>query len=141
MSFLRKLPLRAMARWWAVGLAFYFIGLAILYVLIGLLKMPLLLGTLLMAEATTIIRYAVNDRWVFREHRLSWTRFWQYHVANAGGFLTWWIAVNALTYLGMHYLLASTVGTAGSMLSTMAANFLWVWRKPASVATDESIAT
>ena len=125
----RHLPVRALSRRLGVGLMFYFLGLAILYALIELSKTPLLLSTLLTAEATTIVRYAVNDLWVFGEKRLSWTRLWQFHVANAGGFAVWWIMVNALPPLGVHYLLASTLGTASSMVSTMATKLQWIWLK------------
>jgi putative flippase GtrA len=138
----RKLPWRAIGRWWVIGVSFYLVGLVILYVVIGLLRVPLLTGTLLTAEATTILRYCINDRWVFEERSLSWTRFWQYHLANAGGFAIWWTIVNVLPHLGVHYLLASTVGTGCSMISTMASNFLWVWRKktPVSRPTTPEIA-
>jgi|SRR5579883_949879 len=126
---LNSLPWRALTRWFAVGVSFYFVGLLTLYVLIGLMKVSLLWGTLLSAEATTIIRYVINDLWVFENRSLSWTRLSQYHVANAGGFAVWWIIVNALPHFGVHYLIASTAGTATSMCSTLLTNFLWIWRK------------
>ena len=109
-------------------------GLGVLYAFISLAGMPLLWGTLLAAEITTILRYAINDRWVFGERRPSWKRFLQYHVANAGGFVIWWISVNALPRLGMHYLVASTIGTGASVFFTMATNFLWVWAKAPKAA-------
>lgn len=134
---LHRLPWRAFARWWIVGLAFYLAGLAILYLLIDIVKAPLLLGTLLMAESTTVVRYAINDRWVFEEGRLSWRRFYQFHIASAGGFFVWWTVVNILPRLGVHYLLASTVGTASSMLWSIVTNFLWIWRKRATAVLRE----
>jgi putative flippase GtrA len=127
-TFLSKLPLRAIARWLLVGVGFYFAGLGLLYAVVGRLHVPLLPGTLLVAELTTVLRYLINDHWVFKQTRLSWRRLWQFHVANIGGFATWWIVVNVLPQFGVHYLVASTAGTASSMLSTMATNFLWVWR-------------
>jgi putative flippase GtrA len=127
-TLLSKLSRPAIVRWLLVGLVFYLAGLGLLYAFIGRLHVPLLLGTLLVAELTTVLRYLINDRWVFKQTQLSWTRLWQFHLANIGGFATWWIVVNLLPRVGVHYLVASTVGTACSMLSTMATNFLWVWR-------------
>jgi putative flippase GtrA len=79
------MPCRAVARWWAAGLAFLVIGLANLYVLIEVLRIRLFVSTLVSAEVTAIVRYAINDRWIFGEHHPSWKRFCQFPVANAGG--------------------------------------------------------
>jgi len=100
-GFLERLPWRAIGRWWAVGLSFFFVGLGMLYLCMDVLRMPLLIGTLLVAEVTTIVRYAINDRWVFGERRPSWTRLWQFHLANAGGFAIWWTATNILARTGV----------------------------------------
>jgi len=127
-----------MGRWWIAGLSFFFIGLVTLYVLMDLLGIPIFLGSLLAAEATTIIRYTINDRWVFSQRHPSWTRFWQFHVANAGGLVVWFAAVNILPRLGVHYLLASTAGTGCSVLVSLATNFLWIWRKKTGTAPQES---
>jgi putative flippase GtrA len=97
-------------------------------------RSPLLLGTLLAAEVTTVLRYGINDRWVFGQRRPRWRRFWQFHVANAGGFLIWLAMVNILPRWGVQYLLASTAGTASSVLVGMATNFLWIWRKKIDAA-------
>jgi putative flippase GtrA len=129
LGWVERLPWIALCRWWAVGLSFYLAGLCMLYVSMDVARMPLLGGTLLVAEVTTIVRYAINDRWVFGEQRLSWSRLWQFHVANVGGFTIWWVATNILARSGVHYLLASTAGTACSVLFSMLTNFLWIWRK------------
>src|SRR5262245_14741056 len=120
---LRQLPWRAIGRWWVVGLSFFAIGIPILYLLIDVLKLRLIWGTLLAAEVTTILRYGINDRWVFGELRPTWKRFWQFHVANAGGFVIWYSSVNLLPTLGVHYLIASVVGTGTSVFMSMATNF------------------
>lgn len=136
---LRRLPWRAITRWWITGLSLLFVGLATLYVLTDVLRIPLLLGTILAAEATTIVRYGINDRWVFGQCRPSWTRFWRFHVANAGGFVIWWAVANTLPRFGVQYLLASTAGTACAVLVNMATNFLWVWRRHSSATFPPAI--
>jgi putative flippase GtrA len=91
--------------------------------------MPLMIGTLLSAEITLVLRFFVNDRWVFHYPRPSWIRLWQFHVASAGGGTVWWIVSNTLPRFGVHYLIAATVGSACSVFFGMTSNFLWVWRK------------
>jgi len=134
----QRLPWRALARWWAVGIAFLVIGLGMLYVLRDLLKLPLLACTLITAESTTIIRYFINDLWVFKERRLSLVRLWQFHVANIAGFVIWSAVVNVLPRFGVHYLIASAAGTACSVVSSMATNFLWIWGKRAKGASEHA---
>ncbi len=98
--------------------------------------MPLTLATLITAETGTILRFFANDRWVFGHPRPTIARFWQYHVANAGGFVIWWGVSNALPSLGMHYLLASLAATACSVSFSMLTNFLWIWRVQRSTSLD-----
>jgi len=129
MNWLQRLPWRSLGRWWIVGLAFYGGGLGILYVFKDVLKLPLMAGTLVAGEGTLLIRFLINDRWVFGHPRPSWTRLWQYHAASAGGAIVWWIVSNVLPRFGIHYLLASTIGTGCSVCFSMLTNFLWIWRR------------
>src|SRR5690242_7158358 len=76
MRWLEHLPWRALGRWWIVGLGFYGVGLGVLYLFTSVLKMPLMIGTLLSAEITLVLRFFVNDRWVFQYRRPSWVRLW-----------------------------------------------------------------
>jgi len=122
------MPWRSLGRWWIVGLSFTVGGLGIMYVLIDLLRLTLLAGTTFCAEFTIVLRFLVNDRWVFGHARPTWTRLWQYHIASAGGFVIWWVIANALPRFGVHYLIASVAGTACSVGFSMFTNFLWIWR-------------
>ena len=118
-----------MARWWAVGMVFMAWGLGFLYLLKDRWRVPLMLATLATAETGTILRFFVNDWWVFGHPRPTLVRFWQYHVANAGGFVIWWSVCNVLPRFGIHYLLASVAATACSVGFSILTNFLWIWRK------------
>jgi putative flippase GtrA len=129
MKWAHLLPWRAIGRWWTAGLAFFFVGLVVLYLFMDVFRMPLLFGTLLAAEVTTIVRYAINDRWVFGHRRPAWTRFWQFHVACASGAAIWFAAANVLPRFGVHYLLASAMGSALSVFVGMGTSFMWIWRK------------
>jgi putative flippase GtrA len=125
---LGRLPWRSLGRWWIVGLAFYGAGLGLLYLFIDVLRLPLLAATLMTAEITVLLRFLINDRWVFGHRFPAWVRLWQFHVASAGGAVIWWLVANALPRFGVHYLVASTAGTACSVFFSMFTNFLWIWR-------------
>jgi len=138
MEWLKRLPLRSLGRWWIVGLAFYAIGLGMLYAVVEVMRIPLWIGTLTTAETTTILRFGIYDRWVFRHPRPTWKRFWQFHAACAGGAAIWFAAANVLPRFGIHYLLASTAGTVCSVVFSMFAHYLWIWGKRAANSHAET---
>jgi dolichol-phosphate mannosyltransferase len=112
------------------------VGLPLLYVLISILRMPVPAATLLGGELGLLLRYFVNDRWVFHESARSWRRLWQFHVAAAAGFAVWWLVTNILARAGVHYLIAAVCGTAASACCSVVTNFLWVWRSAGASSTD-----
>ncbi|HTS62154.1 MAG TPA: GtrA family protein [Candidatus Acidoferrales bacterium] len=131
---LEKLPWRSLARWWIVGVAFLAVGTVFLYVAKDVLHMPVILATPVSAEVTLLVRFLINDSWVFGHQRPTWKRLWQFHVASAGGFAIWMVVTNGLYQLGVHYLIASVIGSACSMFFSIATNFLWIWRHRAAGA-------
>ena len=116
-------------RWFAAGLAFMVISTALLYGFVDLLGLSVPVGTLLTAEASTLLRFLVNHYWVFGLRNPTIKNCVQYHIANAGAFALWWGTANVLTLLGMHYLLAGIAAVAFSTLFSLSTNFLWIWRK------------
>lgn len=116
-------------RWFAAGLAFMGISTALLYGFVDLLGLSVPVGTLLTAEASTLLRFLVNHYWVFGLRNPTLRNCIQYHIANAGAFALWWATANALTLLGMHYLLAGIAAVACSTLLSLSTNFFWIWRK------------
>lgn len=117
------------ARWFAVATVFTAFGLGLLKLFVDGLHWPYAVSTFVQSETCNLLRFFVNDRWVFRKERPSWKRLWQYHVANALGFAVWWGGANGLKALGMNYLLASVVAMAGSVGVSLLTNFGWIWRK------------
>ena len=116
-------------RWVAAGGVFTVLNTGLLYVLVSLAGLPVAVGTLLGAEACTLLRFLVNDHWVFGHRRPTWRRLWQYHVANGAAFGIWWGATNLLTLAGMNYLLAGIAAVVFSIGFSLGSNFLWIWRK------------
>jgi putative flippase GtrA len=124
----------AMVRWWIVGIVFFGLTIPALYVFHDLLGLPLWAATLLAGELGTVLRFGVNDRWVFGNRRPTWRRLIEYHAAVISSFAIWWAATNALAAFGVHYILASLFGTGVSVGWSMFTNFVWVWRPRTSSA-------
>ncbi|ACB75005.1 GtrA family protein [Opitutus terrae] len=117
------------ARWFIVATVFTVFGLGLLKLLVGVLHWPYAVSTFVQSETCNLLRFFVNDRWVFGRRRPTWRRLVQYHVANALGFAVWWAGANALKAIGVHYLLASVLAMAGSFGVSWMTNFYWIWRK------------
>ena len=132
MNRLRHLFSPQVLRWIILGVIFAGLGLGLLKLMVGILAWPYALSTLLTGEIGTILRFLAVDRWVFRHNRPTFTRLWQYHVANLLGFAIWWTAANILKIVGVHYLMASILAMFFSVGFSLASNFLWIWRKPAA---------
>ena len=123
-------PLAAsVLRWFTAGLIFMGLNTALLYVLVQYAAISVPLATFLCAETCTVLRYVINDVWVFRSGRLTWLKLWQYHLANGTAFLVWWVAANVLNRLGVNYLLASILAVGFSTIISLASNYLWIWRR------------
>jgi putative flippase GtrA len=118
----------SLLRWLCAGLAFMGINTALLYLFVQHLGLKVPIATLIGAEICTLLRYVINELWVFRSGRLSWLKLWQYHLANGTAFLVWWISANILNQLGVHYLLASILAVGFSTTISLASNFFWIWR-------------
>jgi putative flippase GtrA len=116
-------------RWVLVGGLFMGLNIGFLYLLVGRLGLSVVVATLLSAEASTVLRFLVNDRWVFGNPGPTWTRLWQYHAANAGAFAIWWTATNVMNRMGFHYLVASILAVGFSTGVSLFSNFFWIWRK------------
>lgn len=119
-----------MLRWWIVGFGFVGVNIGLLYVLVDLLGLPVLVATLIAAEGGLLLRFVVNDRWVFRQSQITLQRLWQYHVAMASSFAVWWVTTNAIVLFGGHYMVATVIGMACSILISICTNFFWIWTRP-----------
>lgn len=98
-------------------------------VLVENLKFHTFNATFISAELCTILRFFINEHWVFRMGGPFWKRFWQFHLANASSFVIWLIVANYLIHLGIHYLISSVLAVGISILTSLFTNFLWVWRQ------------
>jgi putative flippase GtrA len=130
----KKISLKSFAsleivRWWIIGLFFTGVNIPLVSVFYDLIGFPYTWATLLASEVGTLLRFLVNDRWVFGYLRPTWKRLGQYHLAIASSFAIWWSVANILKQWGVHYLLAPVFATGCSVGWSMVTNFLWIWRK------------
>ena len=116
------------ARWFIVAGIFTGVGLGLLKFFVGVLHWHYAISTLIQSEICNVLRFFVNDRWVFLCPRPTLRRLWKYHVANAAGFIVWWLCANVLKNAGMNYLVASLVAMIGSVGVSLLANFGWIWK-------------
>ena len=114
-------------KWFGAGLALMGINTVLLFVFVERLSLPVLVATLLGAEACTLLRFLVNHYWVFRRRNPTLGACAHYHVATAGTSAVWWVTANMLTVLGVHYLLAGIIAVGGSTLLSLATSFFWIW--------------
>lgn len=118
-------------KWLLAGLVFMGINAALLYLLVGQLALSVPVGTLIAAEACTLLRFFVNHYMVFSRTNPTWGDCLNYHVANSGAFVIWWVVANVLS-LVMHYQLAAILAVGCSTVFSILTNFLWVWRRAPS---------
>jgi putative flippase GtrA len=119
----------SVVRWLTAGLIFLGLNTGLLYLLVQLMGLRVAIATIVSAEICTILRFILNERWVFSTHLLSWRRLLQYHVANGGAFLVWWGGANILTGFGINYIVSSILAVGLSTGFSFISNFFWIWRK------------
>lgn len=117
------------ARWLAVGLMFMGVNAAFLKLFIGALGLSVPVGSTVALEANILLRFFINDRWVFGHRTPNGSRLVKYHGAQAGAALVWWIAANTMNRAGIHYLVAGTLAIGFSTGFSFVSNFYWVWRR------------
>ncbi len=128
-------------RWWIVGIVFMVLNILLLDWFKQSLGMSLNWASVLSAELCTIVRYVINDYWVFGNPRPTWKRCWEYHVANFSSFFVWnFIIVVLGDKFGVNHIIAAIMATVVSVGLSMVTNFLWVWRsKPATSFVAETV--
>ncbi|MFT3772257.1 MAG: GtrA family protein [Minicystis sp.] len=121
-----------------MGALFTALTVPLLDFLREVLGLPLTVASLVSWEIGTLLRFFINDRWVFGERRPTWARLWKYHAAAAGTFVLWWTATNVIPRWGVHYLAASVLATGLSVTWSLASNYLWVWSRREGSSSNAS---
>jgi putative flippase GtrA len=122
---------RRVAGWILLGVTASVLELALLRLLYEGLLWPLPLATAVAAEVLIIIKFLLNDRFVFNHPWPTMGRLVRYHGASAGALVVYWLAINALSLLaGVPYIPAFILSTAAAFTWSLLTNFLWVWARP-----------
>lgn len=119
----------AIFRWISVGASFLFFNAIFMWIFVEKIHLAVFVATVISAEVCTVLRFSVNEHWVFRTGQHCWVRLGQFHIANGAAFIIWLALTNLLVLNGLHYQLASLAGVACSVGASFLSNFLWVWRK------------
>lgn len=128
-------PLRV-ARFVAAGGGSLAVDLALQWVFLALVGLPVWLGSALSYELALVGHFAVTNRWVFGRAEHSWRRLWQFQVtALAASAITLgvtWALVYGPTapYFGEGAgpFLAKIAGTGVAFGWTFTSSFMWIWR-------------
>jgi len=120
---------RVFIRWLLVAVGFSAASIALLYLFVEALHLPIIAATLVSAEVATLLRFFVTNRWVFDRKRATWLALWQFHCANAAAFGVWGAITNLLSHYGVYYLVAATAAIAGSSGFNFLTSFFWIWRR------------
>ena len=89
--------------------------------------LPLILASTIALEVSILVRFALNDRWTFRDRctKSLAARFYQSNFTSFGGPLISLAAVNILTpHFGISYLVSNSLG----LLLGLAWNWFWSTR-------------
>jgi len=95
--------------------------------LADILDLPLLIASIIALEVSILVRFALNDRWTFRDRctKPLAARFYQSNFTSFGSPLISLAAVNVLTpYFGVSYLVSNSLG----ILLGLAWNWFWSTR-------------
>ena len=124
---------RRLASWFLLGLTASQLELVLLRSLYELLHWQLPIASAVAAELLILLKFVLNDRFVFNHTWPTFGRLARYHGASAGALVVYWLTLNALNLLlGLEYVAAFLVGTAAAFTWSLLTNFLWVW----AVGTD-----
>ena len=114
-------------RWFFVGAVFALFNSILLYLFIDLISFSIPVGTALAAEICTLLRYFINEYWVFKHGKASIKGCIHFHVVNMLSWASWWVVANFLVIYGLHYQIASILALCVSTGVSLITNFYWVW--------------
>ena len=119
---------RTFLKWASGGMLLMLISLFLIHNFVVYLHFTVSVATALAAEICTLIRFVINNYWVFGRESFSIRGCMEFHLANFGTFIIWWVAANSLHLIGIHYLLATIMAVGLSVIVSFASTFFWVWK-------------
>jgi dolichol-phosphate mannosyltransferase len=109
--------------------------MGLLWILKRFAGLPLLLSSAISIESSIISNFILNDRFTFRDRRLSGTRsfvqrLYKFNMVSLAGLVIniglLWLLTNVF---GTYYLLSNVIGIAVATLWNYLANRSWTWKE------------
>jgi dolichol-phosphate mannosyltransferase len=120
--------LRRLVKFLLVGSSGIIVTMTALYLLHGVLGLPLLPATALAVEIAIINNFIFNNLWTFRAGALRLGRFVRFNsVAFVGLVLTTVLTALFVDQLGLHYLIANFFAIGAATSWNFVANSIWTW--------------
>lgn len=120
----------ALPRFMAVGVAGVVVNEAVLWLLYGVLGVPLLVAGALATETAIVGNYVGNELFTFHLRELHVGRLIRFNTVALGGLLltvgTLWLLQHLVDW---HYLIDNLVAIGAGATWNFAANFGWTWGK------------
>ncbi len=122
------IPRRRVAGWSLLGLSASIVEFVLLRGLYEALGLPLPVASAVAAEVMIMVKFLLNDRYVFGHAWPTFRRLVRYHGASAGALIVYWLVINAVSVLGGEpYVAGFVIGTAAAFTWSLLTNFFWVW--------------
>lgn len=106
------------------------VNFGMLFMLHGLLQLPILLAASLAVETAIINNFLWNNFWTFGQRSVAGKRFIKFNLTCLGGLL---VSVEAVYILvqafGWHYLLANLIGIALASGWNFCISVAWTWKE------------
>jgi dolichol-phosphate mannosyltransferase len=117
-----------------VGTSGIVVNTSVLWVLKGLLGVPLAIAPIFAIGTAVFSNFILNNYWTWNENKNVrkhnfFHRLWRYYLSASLGALINYVALLALTnYLDIHYLIANLAGIFLGMVSNFLLGEFWVFK-------------
>ena len=125
------IKLSQLLKFMIVGASGTVVNLLVMYILLYIARLGKDVSSLMGIEAGLLWNFAFNETWTFEAEFKGrwWERLLAYHASSAGGFLTTFLTMEALTtYARMNPLLAQFIGILFGFVVNYLASSRGVWR-------------
>lgn len=123
----RALPASRILRFAVVGGAGTAVNTAVLYVLHGVLRMPLVAASVLAVELAVVHNYLLNDWWTFAARTPSLRGFGKFNVSMLTGLAVNVLVLWTLVHGGVQLVAANLLAIGAAFAVNYASSALWVW--------------
>jgi len=100
----------------------------VLFILFQRVHLSLVIASILATELAIISNFYCNDRWTFKQTRISLSRFARFNLVSLSGLLittsTLWVLAS---HMGLYFLVANLLGIGLATIWNFVVNSLWTW--------------